>query len=296
MFRVAVPNKGSLSMAAVQMLKEAGYKVRKNDRQLVLQDLDNEIEFFYLRPRDIAVYVGTGTLDVGITGLDLLLDSAGVAETVEALLVQKLGFAASAFHFAVPNVECGSKYKLVTDLRGASIATSYANLVAKYLHERDITPRQIVRLDGAVESSIQLGVADAIADVVSTGTTLRQVGLSILGESILKSEAILIRSPKMPEDSECLHILQQRLSGIITAREFVMMHFDIETDLLPAAKKIAPGFKNPTVSELLGKVNGKKWSAVDVMVERKNINSVMDQLYKIDAHAIIVTEILASRL
>jgi ATP phosphoribosyltransferase len=293
MFRVAIPNKGSLSVSATNLLSEAGYKVRKNDRQLVLQDLDNEIEFFYLRPRDIAVYVGSGTLDVGITGLDLLLDSAGLGETVNALRVQNLGFAASSFYFAVPN---GAKYRAVDDLEGVSIATSYANLVAKYLYERNITPRQIVRLDGAVESSIQLGVADVIADVVSTGTTLRQAGLSLLGEPILQSEAVLIRSPKVAENSEHLQILSQRLSGVITAHKFVMMHFDIETRLLPDAKKIAPGFENPTVSELLGEVDGQKWSAASVMVERRNMNSVMDQLYKIGARAIIATEILASRL
>jgi ATP phosphoribosyltransferase len=283
-------------MAATQMLQEAGYKTRKSDRQLVLQDLDNEIEFFYLRPRDIAVYVGTGTLDVGITGLDLLLDSAELGEDVDAQLVQNLGFAASAFHFAVPDKDFGVKYKTISDLQGMRIATSYPNLTAKHLYKYNITPRQIVRLDGAVESSIQLGVADAIADVVSTGTTLRQVGLSILGDPILNSEAVLIRSPKVPENNEHLHILNQRLLGVITAHEYVMMNFDIETDLLPATKKIAPGFKNPTVSELFGKVNSKKWSAVGVMVEKKDMNKIMDQLYKIGARAIIVTEILASRL
>jgi ATP phosphoribosyltransferase len=288
MFRVAIPNKGSLSLAATEMLKEAGYKMRSSDRQLVLQDLENGIEFFYLRPRDIAVYVGSGTLDVGITGLDLMLDAQS-----DAITTQDLGFAKSSFRFAAPQ---GTHYKTLDDLSGARIATSYANLVGNYLREHGVAPKQIVRLDGAVESSIKLGVADVIADVVSTGTTLRQEGLEILGPTILESEAILIRSPKTSPDSDELQILTQRLEGVLTAREYVMMDFDIETRLIPDAKVIAPGFEAPTISSLSTSDGKESWSAVRVMIRRRSVNQVMDQLHKLGARAIIVTQILASRL
>ena len=167
MIKFAVPNKGSLSEKALQILKEAGYKGRGTSKALNIWDEENGIEFFFLRPNDIAIYVAQGHLDLGITGRDLALNSH--AEVEEVL---PLSFGASTFRFAAPQSETWA----VPDLEGKRIATSYPHLVIDYLDGLGITPKEVIELDGAVEISIKLGVADVIADVVSTGTTLRQHG------------------------------------------------------------------------------------------------------------------------
>jgi len=281
MLRVAVPNKGSLSEAAVHMLAESGYPQRRDGRELVLQDPDNDVEFFYLRPRDIAVYVGTGTLEVGITGRDLLLDSQAPAEEVVAL-----GFGASTFRFAAaPGTASG-----LSDLAGHRIATSYPGLVADYLAGQGVAAR-VVRLDGAVETAVQLGVADVVADVVSTGTTLRSAGLEVFGEPILRSEAVLIRRRGAPEDAR-VEVLVRRLQGVLVARQYVMMDYDVRAELVEQACAITPGLESPTVSPL----HESGWFAVRVMVRRERTNQVMDDLYALGARAILVTGIHACRL
>jgi len=280
--RIAVPNKGSLSEPAVDMLREAGYRQRRDSRELVLPDPDNDVEFFFLRPRDVAVYVGAGTVDVGITGRDLLIDSASSA--VEHL---PLGFARSTFRFA------GTAGRL-TDARqiaGLRVATSYAELVAAYLRERDIEPAAVVRLDGAVESAIRLGVADVIADVVETGSTLRAAGLEVFGEPILRSEAVLVRRADVDQPAG-LDILTRRLQGVLTAREYVLMDYDVPLELVDQAVAITPGLESPTVSPL----HNGQWAAVRAMVPRNQTNRVMDALYDVGARAILVTSILACRI
>ncbi|MBO0900337.1 ATP phosphoribosyltransferase [Cellulomonas sp. zg-ZUI222] len=282
MLRIAVPNKGSLSEPAVDMLREAGYRQRRDSRELVLPDPDNDVEFFFLRPRDVAVYVGAGTVDVGITGRDLLIDSASSA--VEHL---PLGFARSTFRFA------GTAGRL-TDARqiaGLRVATSYAELVGAYLRERDIEPAAVVRLDGAVESAIRLGVADVIADVVETGSTLRAAGLEVFGEPILRSEAVLVRRADVDQPAG-LDILTRRLQGVLTAREYVLMDYDVPLELVDRAVAITPGLESPTVSPL----HNGQWAAVRAMVPRNQTNRVMDALYDVGARAILVTSILACRI
>jgi ATP phosphoribosyltransferase len=281
LLRVAVPNKGSLSESAAEMLREAGYRQRTDTRELVLCDEPNGIEFFFLRPRDIAVYVGEGTLDVGITGRDLLLDSGAHAEEVV-----QLGFGTSRFFFAARPGMLTS----LTDLIGRRIASSYPQLVTRYLAERGIAAR-VVRLDGAVETAIQLGVADVIADVVSTGTTLRAAGLEIFGEPILYSEAVVIRR-KGSAYGDDVAVLLRRLQGVLVAREYVMMDYDVPTSLVEKACVITPGLESPTVSEL----RRADWSAVRAMVPRAVTNQVMDDLYALGARAILVTQIHACRL
>lgn len=281
MLRIAVPNKGSLSDSALSMLHEAGYRTRRDTKELILVDADNDIEFFYLRPRDIAVYVGSGTLDGGITGRDLLLDSGS-----EAVETMALGFARSTFRFAgVPG--CAES---VADLSGRRIATSYAGLVEAHLRENGVAA-QVVRLDGAVETSITLGVADVIADVVETGTTLRQQGLVVFGEPILVSEGVLIARPETA-DNPCMGVLQRRLQGVITAATYVMVDYDILADLVDAACAITPGLASPTVSPL----HDKEYCAVRAMVPRKGMNRVMDELYALGARGILITDIAACRL
>jgi len=280
--RIAVPNKGSLSEPAVAMLREAGYRQRRDARELVLPDPDNDVEFFFLRPRDVAVYVGAGTVDVGITGRDLLIDSASSA--VEHL---PLGFARSTFRFA------GTAGRL-TDARqiaGLRVATSYSELVGSYLRERGIEPDAVVRLDGAVESAIRLGVADVIADVVETGSTLRAAGLEVFGEPILRSEAVLVRRADVDQPAG-LDVLTRRLQGVLTAREYVLMDYDVPLELVEQAVAITPGLESPTVSPL----HNGQWAAVRAMVPRSQTNRVMDALYDVGARAILVTSILACRI
>ena len=282
MLRIAVPNKGSLSEPAVDMLREAGYRQRHDQRTLVLVDPENDIEFFFLRPRDIAVYVGSGTVDAGITGRDLLLDSG--ADAVEHM---QLGFAGSTFRFAAP----ADKVRDLADVAGRRVATSYAVLVDSYLRERGVEA-QVIRLDGAVESAVQLGVADVVADVVSTGTTLRGAGLTVFGDPILESEAVLIRPRAQVEVPAGLEVLARRLQGVLVARQYVLMDYDVPTSLVEQAVAITPGLESPTVSPL----HNREWAAVRAMVRRDETNRVMDALYELGARAILVTSIHACRI
>ncbi len=281
MLRVAVPNKGALSESSVTMLKEAGYRQRRDTRELVLVDPENNVEFFYLRPRDIAVYVGGGILDVGITGRDLLLDSGAHAD--EDL---GLDFARSTFRFAGPVGE----FRSIEELAGRRIATSYDGLLRDYLAERGVDA-SVVRLDGAVESSIRLGVADAIADVVETGNTLRAAGLQVFGEPIMTSEALLIRS-RAATEPEGLAVLRRRLQGVLVARQYVMMDYDVAEEYVEAATQITPGMEGPTISRL---GRGNAW-AVRAMVPKSETNKVMDALYDVGARAILVSPIQAARI
>jgi ATP phosphoribosyltransferase len=278
--RIAVPNKGALSQAAGDMLRESGYRTRQDAKELTLLDLDNAVELFYLRPRDIALYVGEGTLDVGITGRDLLLDSGAKAEEVLGL-----GFGRSTFRFAGPSGE----YAAVSDLQGARIATSYVGIVRQYLAERGVEAT-VSRLDGAVESSVRLGVADVIADVVETGSTLAQAGLAIFGEPILESEAVLVtRGGDAPPG---LDVFRRRLEGVMVARSYVMMDYDIPQDRVARAVDLTPGIESPTVSPL----HRAGWVAVRAMVPRAGAHRVMDELWTIGARGILVTDIHACRL
>jgi len=281
MLRIAVPNKGSLSEPAAEMLREAGYRGRRDPKELVLTDVDHDIEFFFLRPRDIAVYVGSGSLDGGITGRDLLLDSGAAA--IESM---PLGFGASTFRYAArPGVATSVK-----DIDGKRVATSYAGLVSAHLAEHGVEA-EVVRLDGAVETAITLGVADVIADVVETGTTLRQQGLEVFGDPILNSEAVLIQR----QDGTApvaLEILTRRLQGVITARSYVMMDYDVRVELVEQACALTPGLESPTVSPL----HDRGYVAVRSMVPRNRTNQVMDELYDLGARAILVTDIAACRL
>ena len=279
--KIAVPNKGSLAESSIQILKEAGYRQRNDSRDLVLLDPDNEVEFYYLRPRDIAIYVGNGELEAGITGRDLLIDSGASAEEI-----MTLDFGGSTFRFAGPS----GKNFAITDLAGKRIASAYPGLVRDFL-ERASLKAEIVKLDGAVESSIRLGVADFIADVVSTGNTLRQAGLEIFGEPILSSEAILI-SRKGAAQSTRLEVLKRRLAGVVIARQYVLVDYDIEKSNLARACELTPGLESPTISPLAK----EDWVAVRAMVARKETNRVMDELWQIGARGILVTDIHACRL
>jgi len=280
MLRIAVPNKGTLSESAVDMLREAGYAIRRDTKELVVADPDNDAEFFYLRPRDIAIYVGSGTVDAGVTGRDLLLDSSSSAAEV-----MTLGFGRSTFRYAARPGDAQS----VAEVEGKRVATSYPGLVEKDLAEHGVRAA-VVRLDGAVETAITLGVADVIADVVETGSTLRQAGLEVFGETILDSEAVLItRGGEAPAG---LEVFKRRLEGVLVARTYVMMDYDIATAHVDAAVTLTPGIEGPTISPL----HRDGWVAVRAMVPRAGAQRLMDELYDLGARGILLTDIHACRL
>ncbi len=279
MLRVAVPNKGILSDTAILMLKEAGYAVRRDPKDLHVVDETNGIEFFYLRPRDIATYVGRGSLDVGLTGLDLLLDSRSAA-----LSVADLGFGGSTFRFAGPT----GRFSSLAELEGKRVATAYPHLVEDFLGREGVSV-DLVPLDGAVEVAVRLGVADAVADVVSTGNTLRQAGLEIFGPVLLVSSAQLIVAPgRASEHTQLL----RRLQGVQVAREYVILDYDCPAAIVEQATRITPGIESPTISPL----QDPEWVAVRALVKSNDINAKMDELYELGARALLVSALHAARI
>lgn len=280
MIKIAVPNKGSLSEAAIEILAEAGYKGRGHNKALNIVDEANDVEFFFLRPKDIAIYVAQGVLDLGITGRDLARDSK--AKFNEVL---DLGFGTSTFRYASRQGENWTVEKLA----GKRIATSYPNLVRDDLKTRGIEA-EVIRLDGAVEISIHLGVADAIADVVSTGTTLRQQGLEPFGEPIITSEAVVIKREGQ-EVAPAEQVVLSRIQGILHARNYLMIDYNVSTDNLDAASAVTPGLTGPTVSPLAR----ENWVAVRAMVPRKEANHIMDKLSALGAEAILASDLRIAR-
>jgi ATP phosphoribosyltransferase len=282
MLRIALPNKGSLSESALKLVREAGYSCAPSDRELTARDPDNDVEFVFLRPRDIAVYIGGGIVDVGITGRDLALDSE--AEFTELLA---LGFGRSSFCYAVPRASSLEP----KDFGGKRIATSYPQLVRQHLRALGLEAK-LVRLDGAVEVSVQLGVADLIADVVQSGRTLEQAGLRIVGDPIVKSEGILIGRSRDVLQRDDVRVLYDRLQGILVAAEYIMMEYDCPRHLLEQACQLTPGIESPTVSPLAE----NNWVAIKAMTRRKQANQIMDRLKALGAKGIIVTDIRSCRI
>lgn len=282
MLQIAIPNKGALSEKSVALLKEAGYKCSRSGRELIVTDEENNIDFVFLRPRDIAVYVGKGIIDLGITGRDLAIDSKADVKEIMAL-----NFGNSSFRYAVPKDSGLTPEKF----GGLRIATSYPEIVRLDMEKRGVEA-QIVRLDGAVEISIQLGVADVIADVVESGRTLKEAGLAVVGDALMQSEAVLIaRDEAMLENPEVARMLG-RLRGILVARKYAMVEYDIPQDTLEDACKLTPGIESPTISPL----SKTGWVAVKAMIKRKESNSIMDELHKIGARGIIVSDLRSCRL
>lgn len=285
MLRVAIPNKGALAEPAVAMLREAGYRQRASDRDLTAHDAAADVEFFYLRPRDIATYVGSGDLDLGVTGRDMLVDSGAPAEEILGL-----GVGGSTFRFAArPDT-----VTTTADIAGKRIATAYPGIVHRYLSEHlaeASAATHVIRLDGAVENAVRLGVADIVADVVDTGSTLRKAGLVIVGDPILTSEAVLIRRVGAPTNGAVAQLVR-RLQGVLVARQYVMLAYDVHADRLEAAAALTPGIESPTISPL----HREGWVAVQAMILRDNLHTVMDALYDLGARAIIATDIHACRL
>jgi ATP phosphoribosyltransferase len=280
MLRVAVPNKGTLAEPASEMLVEAGYRQRHDAKDLTVIDPLNEVEFFFLRPRDISVYVGSGELDLGITGRDLTLDSEAPVSELLAL-----GFGGSTFRYAAP---LGRDWK-VDDLDGLRVATAYPRLVRTDLAQRGVHV-EVIRLDGAVEISVQLGVADAIADVVGSGRTLRQHGLAAFGDPICSSEAVLVEQANAAP-SPAKAQFAARLQGVVFAQQYLILDYDCPRTLLDEAVILTPGLESPTLSPLAD----PDWVAVRAMVPRKDVNRIMDELSARGAKAILASDIRSCR-
>jgi ATP phosphoribosyltransferase len=281
MLRVAVPNKGALSDSANEMLAEAGYRRRHEPRDLTVVDATNDVEFFFLRPKDVAVYVGSGELDLGITGRDLVLDSGSpVSERLA------LGFGAADVRYAAP---AGRDWQ-VADLAGLRLATSHPRLTSDDLARHGVQA-QVIELDGAVEISVQLGVADVIADVVESGRTLAQHDLIAFGEPLCRSEAVLVQRRGARETS-AMSQLAARLQGVVFAQNYMMLDYDCPRSLLDKAMEITPGLESPTVAPLAE----QDWVAVRAMVARRHANAVMDELAALGARAILVSDIRSCRL
>lgn len=280
MLRVAVPNKGALSESAAAVLAEAGYRKRSDSKDLTVLDISNNVEFFFLRPENVAIYVGAGTLDLGITGRDLARDSGAHVDEELAM-----GFGSSTFRYAAP---AGQKWT-VADLAGKRIATSYPNLVRDDLASRGMTA-EIIRLDGAVEISIQLGVADAIANVVGSGRTLRQHNLEAFGESLCDSEGVLISRAGVDPDKKATQFIK-RVQGVVFGQQYVMIDYDCPRSLLDQATAITPGLESPTVAPMAD----PDWAAVRAMVPRRDHQNLMDELSELGARAILASDIRSCR-
>lgn len=282
MLRVAVPNKGALSEPAAEILAEAGYRRRGDAKDLTVIDPVNNVEFFFLRPKDIAVYVGSGELDFGITGRDLALESeAPVRERLA------LGFGSSSFRYAAP----AGRTWTTADLAGRRIATAYPNLVRKDLVAKGIEAT-VIRLDGAVEISVQLGVADAIADVVGSGRTIGMHNLVAFGEPLCDSEAVLIErdGPDDPDTGRAGIARDQlvaRVQGVVFGQQYLMLDYDCPREVLEKAASITPGLESPTIAPLAD----PDWVAVRALVPRRDVNAIMDELAGIGARAILASDI-----
>ncbi|MEM1126444.1 MAG: ATP phosphoribosyltransferase [Bacteroidota bacterium] len=282
LLRVALPNKGALSDEAIRLVTEAGYRVRRARSGLVARDNRNHVEFFFIRPRDIAIYVSNGVLDLGITGLDLLRDSE-----VPAVSALRLAFGQASFYYAVPQ----DQDRTPDDLGGLRIATSYEHLVQQDLDQRGLDAT-VIHLDGAVEISIKLGVADAVADVVQTGRTLYEAGLKTIGAPILESEALLIAPDEAMLQRPDVDVFVKRLKGIVVARAYVLVEYDVHEDHLDEACLITPGLESPTISPL----SKEGWRAVKAMAPKRDVHDIIDRLDEVGAVGIFVTDLRTCRI
>lgn len=280
MMKVALPNKGMLFEPALDLLKACGYKVNKAVKTLSSIDEGNGIEFYFLRPSDIPMYVGRGIIDAGITGIDF---SAEVNSP--AVKVLDLPFGASKHCAAVPN---DSPWQNLADLKNLRIATSFPGIVQGYFGKPDM---ELIVLEGAVEISVSLGIADAVVDVVETGTTLKQAGLRILGEPLFRSNAALYTHPGKQQLPE-VATLVRRIEGKLVAMSYMMIEYDVPASLLEEACRVTPGLDSPTVAQL----HNKEWCAVKAMIKKDQANSIMDHLWEIGCKSILLSAIETARI
>jgi ATP phosphoribosyltransferase len=280
MIKLAVPNKGMLSEPAMDLLKTCGYKANKSIKTLSSIDSANGIEFYFLRPSDIPMYVGKGIIDAGITGLDFCAEALS-----PAVKILDLPFGASRHCAAVPEQ---SKCQKLEELENLRIATSFPGIVRNYFKNPDM---ELVVLEGAVEISVGLDVADAVVDVVDTGTTLRQAGLRILGEPLFLSNAALFAHPNRQDNPDICAIVR-RIEGKLLATSYKMVEYDVPANLLEKACDITPGLESPTVAPL----QNKSWYSVKAMIKSEEANSIMDKLQDLGCKGILLFSMENARI
>jgi len=280
MIKVALPNKGQLFDPTIELLRSCGYKANKSYKHLSTLDTENGIEFFFLRPGDIPMYVGQGIIDLGITGLDFNAEKRS-----PAVKVLDLHYGHSRLCAAVPNE---SPWHKLEDIRDVRIATSFTGITKSYFKKEDM---KLVELEGAVEISVNLGIADAVIDIVETGSTLKAAGLRILGEELFRSNAALFAHPGR-ENSPEVSTMVKRIQGKLVALSYMMVEYDVSAELLEKACALTPGLENPTVSQLFN----KDWFAVKAMIKRNEANSLMDKLSELGCRGILLSEIESARI
>lgn len=278
MIKVALPNKGVLFEPTMDILSACGYKVGKTLRSLSIMDAANGVEFYFLRPGDIPLYVANGTLDAGVTGMDFVAEKG-----VTPVKLLDLDYGHSKLCIAVPEAD---KRAGANDLKGLRLATSFTRITAE-----KVPGVTIVELEGAVEISIKLGIADAIVDIVETGTTLKQAGLKVIGEPLFQSNAVLLAHPGRETDPGVL-VLKNRIQGKLVARANMMVEYDVPEAKLKDACTLTPGIESPTVTPLVE----KGWFAVKAVVKKKEANVIMDKLAALGCKGILLTAIESARI
>ncbi|MEY3204418.1 MAG: phosphoribosyltransferase [Planctomycetota bacterium] len=279
--RIGVPSKGRLSELAAQLLADAGLSFRRSDRSLFAKCKDMPVEITFLRTDDIPVLTAEGAIDLGITGADLVAESG-------ADVVHRLDLGVGSCRLAM----CVADDSPVTDprqLAGKRIATSFPRITRRWLAERGVDAH-FVELSGSVEVMIALGVADAIVDLVETGSTLAANRLRIFAE-IGRYETVLVQNHRIADPALADRIVR-RLEGIVIARSWSLLEYNVPRSRLAEAETITPGFNSPTVMAL----EDPEWCAVRAMVRRGEAHAIMERLDAIGASAVIETQIANCRL
>jgi len=279
--RIGVPSKGRLSELASDLLKQAGLSFRRQDRSLFARICEIPVDITFLRTDDIPVLCAEGAIDMGITGSDLVTESEVDVETRLHLGVGKCRLAV-----CVPE---DSDLKKASDLDGTRVASTFPRTTERYLEQHD-AKAYLVRLSGSVEIMIALGVADAIVDLVETGSTLAANRLRILDE-IGQYETVLIQNASCAQ-AELADRVVRRLEGVVIARSCSLLEYNLPRERLAEAELITPGFNSPTVNPL----EDQAWCAVRVMVAHKDVIRVMEELEALGASAILETKIGNCRL
>ena len=279
--RLGVPSKGRLGELAVELLEQAGLKFRRQNRGLFARVGGLPIDLIFLRTDDIPTLCERGAIDLGITGEDLVEEAGATVQTA-----LRFGLGRCRLSYCVPE---HSPHQTAADLNGLRIATSFPNVTRAHLRSVD-ADAEITSLSGSVEAMVRLGVADAIVDLVETGSTLAANRLRVI-EDIGHYETVLIqnRAGRMPG---VVATLLQRLGGVVLARNYSMLEYNIPADRLPEASKITPGYNSPTISHL----QDPHWLAVQVMVRRGEVMETMDRLKDVGAAAIFEMNINHCRL
>jgi ATP phosphoribosyltransferase len=279
--RIGIPSKGRLAEAAAELLVEAGLKFRRQERSLFARVRDMPIEVTFLRTDDIPVLCAEGAIDMGITGGDLI-------DETNVKLTSRLALGLGNWRLAICVPE-DSQLREPADLANARIATSFPSVTQKYL-DRHKVRAHIVKLSGSVEVMIALGVADAIVDLVETGSTLAANRLSILDE-LGRYEATLVENPAT-RHAQLADRIVRRLEGVVIARSYSLLEYNVPEAKLADAEKITPGFESPTVNKL----EEPGWFAVRAMVKRGDVIEIMERLEGLGATAILETTITNCRL